>query len=106
MKLSIKEAFLMARQSLPGYRVKVEVKIGRAYSFEKEEDHKINWEIIAGKGENNTTISESDEFFSIALAKVIAESKREIAKSVDDVDIIQEENTDKVEEKENPEIPF
>lgn len=90
MKLTIKEAYKIATKALPAYRVEVEVSFGQSRWGSNKV--KLQWKVSAVHNESSDYISENDELFSIALAKVIAESTRASMKPAEDIEVEQEED--------------
>lgn len=95
----------MATKTLPSHNVQISAKIGDAYSsYSTADKTNIAWEIIARK--DGAYISESDEYFSVALAKVVAETTRATSKPVEDVEVEDEEVISNTEVEEDSSAGF
>jgi hypothetical protein len=88
MKVSLKEAYEIAKKALPNHRVEVTVKYGTDH-WDKEE--KLQWrvqaETINDEYQKVKSESSSDEIFALALSNVVSELRRESAVVVEDVDV-------------------
>lgn len=88
MKVSIQEAYKMAKKVLPDHHISVEIQIGRVPFFSSPKGPEwIQWTVTARKDEDTESCADSDEIFSVALARVCAELGRKSAKVVDDVEV-------------------
>ena len=108
MKVSIKEAYAIAKKALPEYHIQIDVQIGKVpYYSEPKGTEWIEWTITARKDKNTKSCTESDEMFSVALGKLCAELGRQSAKVASDVEVEEPEKPEEgAEVKEDPTTKF
>lgn len=102
MKTTIKEVYKHARSVFPEGRLTVKVSYGKNV-YRDEEKERVEWEINL-RTESNEYLSETDEIFAIALARLQAEVIRAEAKPVEDVEVEQTTATDSSEEEKPDEV--
>lgn len=110
MRTSIKEVYSIAKRALPGCEIAVSVELGSVYSWKKKEENRAEWTISAKKDEGEVK-SETDEIFSVALSKLVAEIARTESSPIEDVVVeddppLEVDESAKQSNKGNNDLPF